>query len=111
MNEMSGPGNQIDQMLLTIWRKNYPILIERVSLLKKACSALTNNALDETTRSDAHAAAHKLAGVLGTFGLKEGSSIASELENSLDAQANPPGEQNFCALVEKLAAMIEAKPR
>jgi HPt (histidine-containing phosphotransfer) domain-containing protein len=111
MNGAPGPGNKIDEMLLTIWRKNYPLMMERVRVLQKACDALSSGRLDEETRDDACAAAHKLAGVLGTFGLAEGSGIASQLEASLDAQAAVPQEQTFCASIAKLESMIEAKPR
>lgn len=104
-------SNKVGEMLLAIWRKNYPVMMARLGVLQKACDALNTGSLDEVTRGDAHVAAHKLAGVLGTFGLAEGSDIASRLEASLDPEANAPLDPSFCASVARLENMIEAKPR
>ncbi|WP_446742764.1 Hpt domain-containing protein [Silvibacterium acidisoli] len=106
-----GESNKIEEMLLAIWRTNYPVMMARLVVLQNACQALDAGSLDDVTRGDAYVAAHKLAGVLGTFGLPEGSDIASQLEASLGPEGGVPDKQSFSDSVAKLEKMIEAKPR
>jgi len=51
-----------------------------VSVLETAAAAFSVNQLSLAGQQEAHATAHKLAGVLGTFGLNEGTDLARELE-------------------------------
>ena len=54
--------------------------MERLSVIEEARTAASSTALDDEVRGKAESAAHKLAGVLGSIGLPEGSKIASEIE-------------------------------
>lgn len=52
----------------------------RVARLETAAAAVSQGSLSEDEQEAAHSAAHKLAGVLGTFGLTRGTELARELE-------------------------------
>ena len=55
--------------------------VSRLCAMRRTSSPI--GSLDNQTRKNAEAAAHKLAGVLGTFGLPEGSKLASKIEDLL----------------------------
>jgi HPt (histidine-containing phosphotransfer) domain-containing protein len=66
--------------LARLWTKFLPEIEERVAVLKAAAQPLAAGSLGEDQRSAAHAAAHKLAGSLGTFGLHRGTDLARQAE-------------------------------
>jgi len=70
----------LSQALDQLWARFLPQIEERVSILESAAAAFSANQLSPAEREAASAAAHKLAGVLGTFGLTRGTDLARELE-------------------------------
>jgi len=74
------PPANLSEALDRLWARFLPEIEERVAVLTAAVSALAQDALTASEREAAHAAAHKLAGVLGTFGLKRGTELAREAE-------------------------------
>ena len=90
---MSQPGDahakEMEELLQALWKKNYSILQERLQVIRDAQERLATGSLDEQARSEAESAAHKLAGILGTFGLPEGSALASKIEGFLARRAAP----------------------
>jgi HPt (histidine-containing phosphotransfer) domain-containing protein len=54
-------------------------------------AALANGTPAEPLREQANAEAHRLAGLLGTFGYPEGTDAARELEHTFDAQGEQGG--------------------
>ena len=95
-----------------LWAKYLPQMEERVGTLQKAGESLANGTLTTTGQERAGADAHKLAGVLGTFGLKEGTELAREAENlyggSLDG--DPEVVSRLRAIAEQLRSMIANRP-
>ena len=78
---MSTPAEpSIAAAMEALWKKFLPQMEERVTALEAANQALAAELLSPDQRSEASAAAHKLAGVLGTFGLAEGTNLAREAE-------------------------------
>jgi HPt (histidine-containing phosphotransfer) domain-containing protein len=75
----------LDQM----WAKFLPQLEERVAVLGRAAEALAAGTLSLDMRAEANAAAHKLAGVLGTFGLTKGTILAREAEIIYSGEPEP----------------------
>lgn len=67
-----------------LWAKFLPEMELRVGLIDEAAAALRQGVLTEEQRAAAHAAAHKLAGSLGLFGMMRGTEIARELEHLLE---------------------------
>jgi HPt (histidine-containing phosphotransfer) domain-containing protein len=70
----------IKQTLDRMWTKFLSQTMERVAILEDAAAAFSADQLSAEQRQAAHAAAHKLAGALGTFGLDRGTELARELE-------------------------------
>jgi HPt (histidine-containing phosphotransfer) domain-containing protein len=100
---------KLQVMLAQIWRTNEPALMERIGAIRAAEANLREGSLDETARAAARNAAHKLAGILGTFGLAQGTVLARQAEQLLDP---PPGREQapaLAAILEELIALVEAK--
>jgi HPt (histidine-containing phosphotransfer) domain-containing protein len=98
----------IHEKLAAIWKSSKPTIIERLTTLETSCERWRISPRDTTARHSAHDAAHKLAGVLGTFGLQRGSQIASELEVIVtQPESDPPA--SLPEMLAELRAMILAK--
>ena len=81
-----------------IWEKHRQGVLERVSLIERAVSALIATELDEPQRALAQHAAHTLVGSVGTFGFLRASAAARGLEREL-ADPAPDRAQAISALV------------
>lgn len=77
-------SEQAQAAMATIWAEHRGAILERVGVLERAVAMLTRRALDEELRLEAEREAHKLAGVLGTFGFGRGSEQAREMELILE---------------------------
>jgi HPt (histidine-containing phosphotransfer) domain-containing protein len=82
-----------------MWIQFLPQMQERVAILESAAQAFAAGQLSLDQHQAAQAAAHKLAGVLGTFGLTRGTVLARELEIMYSRQNDPDPE-----LAERLAS-------
>ena len=104
-------AQELEALLLTLWKNNYPTILERLRILRDAHSELTCGQLDTATRKNAEAAAHKLAGVLGSFGLPEGSKLASSIEVLLaqETSLGPEGRDELGVWLDKLEAVVASK--
>ncbi len=89
----------MNAMLAPLWQRNLPQLEARLELLDQAAAA---EPLTEELRLEAQSVAHKLAGSLGMFGYHEGTRIARELEQALEAET--PAELG--QLVQALRASL-----
>ena len=102
----------LDAALDRMWAKFLPELEKRVAFLERANAALAAGTLNVDLRAKANAAAHKLAGVLGTFGLPRGTDLAREAEG-LFGQTTPPGKveiERLQVLLAELAILISRGP-
>ena len=77
---------KIAARLTELWRTSLPTILERMNLLRTVCAALTEDPADHEARASGLEAAHKLSGVLGVFGLPQGSELASEIEFLLKSE-------------------------
>lgn len=66
--------------LAQLWEKSRPVILERMDVLRASHAALTAARGDAEARGRGREAAHKLSGVLGTFGLPQGSEAAHLIE-------------------------------
>src|SRR3569833_3317957 len=74
-------ASQLSDAMNRLWQKFLPQMEGRVATLRRAAAQLASGiALPAEEQSRAAAEAHKLAGVLGTFGLKEGTELAREAD-------------------------------
>jgi HPt (histidine-containing phosphotransfer) domain-containing protein len=86
----------LDQM----WVRFLPEIRDRASVLASAAAALAAGDLQNPQREAAHSAAHKLAGILGTFNLAHGTELAREFE-----QLTAPGDALDAVLADKLVSI------
>lgn len=115
---MSDAAAIVAARLKELWRANRPTILERMTALHDALDSLSRNPADGEARTKGREAAHKLSGVLGVFGLPQGSEIASEIEASLIGQDQPsaPAAINAEALqtlrkqIAQLDTIIASKP-
>lgn len=70
----------LSEVLDQLWNKFLPQMLDRISTVEQANRALVSGKLTTELRAEAHSAAHKLAGSLGTFGLETGTALAREAE-------------------------------
>jgi HPt (histidine-containing phosphotransfer) domain-containing protein len=103
---------KLQSMLSALWDRSRHTVMERASLLQSAGALLDENRLDEATRQSAVDSAHKLAGVLGTFGLPQGTELAREAEIFF-GRCTPPEKQEIeemRALLVELTRLVERGP-
>ena len=105
------PAAKIAARLAEIWRTTRPTVLERVALLQASCETLSRNPADQDARNQGREAAHKLSGVLGVFGLPQGSELASAIEELLAAEEplTPADLSNMREQIAKLDAVIASK--
>jgi len=105
----SGEQTTLTSALDRLWQKFLPEIGQRVALLESAAQALAAGELNPAQQQAAHAAAHKLAGVLGTFNLAEGTTLAREIElkNAPGAVLVPADAEHLSALSARLRALVE----
>ena len=94
-----------------MWARFLPQLEERVATLEAAAANFAANRLSADQRAAAIAAAHKLAGVLGVFGLARGTHLARELENLYSSKAAPEPAlgARLASLAAELRALVESR--
>ena len=92
-----------------LWTRFHPEMIERVALLEIAAAAFAENSLTLPQQQAANSAAHKLAGVLGTFNLTKGTVLARELEVMFSRENGPDPEyaQSLTSIAAELRTIIE----
>jgi HPt (histidine-containing phosphotransfer) domain-containing protein len=84
-----------------IWERARPILLARVAVVERATAGLGDGSASQAAVAAGRSEAHKLAGVLGTFGLGRGTELARELERRLEKP-----EPDDAIPLERLAAEL-----
>ena len=104
---------KLHDLLATLWARSTQTIGDRLDVLRATNRALRTNPADKKARHAGGDAAHKLAGILGTFGLPEGTNLARRVEVMLEADA-PIRAFELDALqrtIDQLHQMIEAKSK
>lgn len=91
------PEDKLKAAVFALWNRFQDTMFARLKLIEQASGAALKSELNEEQRSEAWNAAHKLTGSLGTFGLGEGSKIASQVEAML-GEAAPFSADESCRL-------------
>jgi HPt (histidine-containing phosphotransfer) domain-containing protein len=109
--ELPPANEQLQQLLLKLWVNSKATIAERLETIRHAQTQMAQNSLQNSTRSQAVDAAHKLAGILGTFGLPEGTELARQVEEGLSTTNPSEGlsVEGLDALVKQLAGLIDKK--
>ena len=103
---------KLQAMISALWERSRHTVVERAALLCTAGDLLVDNRLDQATQRSAVDSAHKLAGVLGTFGLPRGTDLAREAEE-LFGQSMPPSKpevERLQVLLSELTHLIDRGP-
>ena len=110
--EAQSQEQKLQTMISALWDRSRHTVVERAAMLRTAGDLLVANRLDEATQLSAVDSAHKLAGVLGTFGLPRGTDLAREAE-VLFGQSTPPGKveiERLQVLLAELTRLIDRGP-
>jgi HPt (histidine-containing phosphotransfer) domain-containing protein len=96
------------EALNRLWKQHLPTMEERVAVLENAACILRAREFTDDERAAANNAAHKLAGVLGTFGLTQGTVLAREAEILCadHAGAHPGDAEQLAGIAAQLKAII-----
>ena len=103
---------KLQSMISALWDRSRHTVVERAALLRTAGDLLAHHRLDQATQMNAVDSAHKLAGVLGTFGLPRGTDLAREAE-VLFGQSTTPGKveiERLQVLLAELTHLIDRGP-
>ncbi len=106
---MSGTAESpLAEAMNRLWVKYLPQMEERVGTLRKAAQNAANGNLTAIELQQAGSDAHKLAGVLGTFGINEGTELAREAESLCGGsfEGDPVVTTRLAAIAEHLRDMI-----
>jgi HPt (histidine-containing phosphotransfer) domain-containing protein len=95
----------LKQKLSQLWLDKRPLLMERIDVIQTALNTSKN--LTTKQQEAARSAAHNLAGVLGTFGLKEGTEIARQFEAAFTENPVSIGPEHQTQ-IDKLRNLIES---
>ncbi len=94
-----------------LWARFLPEIHQRVAILESAAQACAAGEISTEHREFAHAAAHKLAGTLGTFGLARGSEFAREFEQlcSSEESCSASQAQRLATVAAEIRTIIDAR--
>jgi HPt (histidine-containing phosphotransfer) domain-containing protein len=104
---------KLHDLLATLWSRSRETISQRLDILRTTHRALRANPADKNTRRAGADAAHKLAGILGTFGLPDGTNLARHVEVMLESAApiRPFDLDSLQKAIDQLHLMIEAKSK
>jgi len=111
---MANTGQErMAEAMAALLKRFQPLLEERVTVVESAAAAAEEGTLDSERRQQGCAAAHKLAGVLGTFGFQEGTEVAREAEAIFGRgqTPNPQETQRLAEIAGRLRGMLAAIPQ
>jgi hypothetical protein len=104
---------KLHDLLSTLWSRSRETITERLDVLRTTHRVLRTNPADKNARRAGADAAHKLAGILGTFGLPDGTNLARHVEVMLESAApiRPFDLEALERSIDQLHQMIEAKSK
>lgn len=111
MTDNSNSQPFLNEALDRLWAKFQPQMEERVVTLEAAAASYAAGDYAVEHREAASTAAHKLAGVLGTFGLTKGTILARELEIMYAREAGPDPEltRQIVTATAQLRAVVSSR--
>ncbi len=100
--------DELTAVMDRMWTQFLPQMQERVAVLEAAAAAALDGALTSAQRASALSEAHKLAGVLGTFGLPRGTELAREAETLYTSESaiDAAGASRLAEIASELRAVI-----
>jgi HPt (histidine-containing phosphotransfer) domain-containing protein len=112
MNPAQSPDSDppgLAEALNRLWGQFLPQMFDRVAALEAAVAPLAAGTLSDPERQEANAAAHKLAGILGSFGVPEGTLLAREAETlcTCETETAAASAARLNEIVVELRVLIE----
>lgn len=106
---MNGPktNEQFKAALAEVWARTYPVLLKRIETIEGVIPEFTEPPPSAEQITRGREEAHKLAGVLGTFGLDQGSKLARELEARLEGAQGDLDTRTIATLLAELRCVME----
>ncbi len=101
--------HELTDALDRLWKQFLPQINERVAVLEAAGRDLTAGLLQDVQRDAAQSAAHKLAGVLGVFGLTQGTILAREAEMLCSGTSDPASAAQLAGIAAQLRLLIHER--
>jgi HPt (histidine-containing phosphotransfer) domain-containing protein len=98
-------GSPLTDAMNRLWTKFSPQMVERVTTLQMAAESAAKGTLGAAEQQTASSEAHKLAGVLGTFDLQEGTELAREAENLYAGTLD--GSAAICGRLTQIAEQLQ----
>lgn len=104
-------AHSLSAALDQLWIKFLPEIRARVEVLEAAAAASAAHELSTVQREAAKAAAHKLAGILGTFNLTGGTELAREFEVLFagDDTTNPSLAGRSASIAAELRTIVAGR--
>ena len=99
----------LNEALDRLWKQFLPQIEERVEAMDAANRALSEGKLSTDLRATANSAAHKLAGVLGTFGLTRGTILAREAELLYCGDTDPAVVLHLKEIATELRSLVNSR--
>ena len=108
--EQAESQKKLHDLLATLWEQRKGILLDRLRVLKESIADLEVTRSAESRKRGAETA-HKLAGILGTFGLPRGTELAREAEVMLeeDTLLNAASITRLHELAGELGLLIDQR--
>ncbi|MET0113180.1 MAG: response regulator [Limnospira maxima] len=100
---------QLNQSIQKVWERFRETLDDRIITIEKAIAAANDGQINLQMQKQARQEAHKLAGSLGTFGRREGSTVAREIELILQLDTSLISEHlpSLSILIDRLRQIVE----
>ncbi|RAQ48952.1 transcriptional regulator [Arthrospira sp. O9.13F] len=100
---------QLNQSIQKVWERFRETLDDRIITIEKAIAAANDGQINLLMQQQARQEAHKLAGSLGTFGRREGSTVAREIELILQLDTSLISEHlpSLSILIDRLRQIVE----
>jgi diguanylate cyclase (GGDEF)-like protein len=107
---MAGRGLDagLDAMVQDLWEQARPVALERLNVLDDAVAAVMMGTLDDDLRVAAQRESHKLAGSLGTFGLRDATGRAAALEVAFERRPGMDAAQQLADHAVQLRRLVES---
>lgn len=103
---------KLQDLLETMWKQSKSIVLQRLLVLEEVIASLEAGLSDGSDVSESRKAgadaSHKLAGILGTFGLPRGTDLAREAEVTLEQAGllDAANMRRLRSIAEELKLMI-----
>jgi DNA-binding response OmpR family regulator len=103
----AAPREEVEAALAAVWERSRPAAFDRLDVVERAIVSMVDGSLGAAERRNAESEAHRLAGLLGTFGSHDGTRLARQIEHVLAGTA--PLTRPDGARLAKLAGSLRAE--